>query len=426
MDHTLRSRVPAGLVDSGTASIASFLAALIATWTLDAAGLGVYAVFFSAYLFGSFLPRNLVLLPVEIAAVAHPPGKRGPMVARSVRIGLGPSFVGVAAIGIAALASLRVAGSDLLVPMIVTAGITTFVAPLRDHVRRMLHLAGRSWHAAAASVAMLLTVVGAVVLVLIEAPLIVVIPAAWIPFGAFGLANIVSLAVAFVLAVRGHEAPEEDLTLRGLARTGGWLTVSGLSARAAVFAASALITNLVGAEVMGFAEAARLAAQPLMVLGFGLDDVLSPQAMEAGLRRDPDVARPSVRLYFGLVSVISLVYLVVASFDWPLNPMAYLVPLAYAVPGLAAVSVLAVVADIITYPYRAQLMGGRQERALARMDVVTSAAPIVLAFTAPITASFARALGSMAQGVLQFLWYRGPLGRMYRERVGSKEATVGD
>jgi hypothetical protein len=62
------------------------------------------------------------------------------------------------------------------------------LTPLQEHVRRVLHLAGISWHAAAVSLVQL----GCVALALLLLARVQV-PAIWRPFGALTIGTVVSL-----------------------------------------------------------------------------------------------------------------------------------------------------------------------------------------------------------------------------------------
>ncbi len=61
-----------------------------------------------------------------------------------------------------------------------------------------------------------------------------------------------------------------------------------------------LIVELAGPEAMGFAEAARVAAQPILVLATGLSAVLGPRGMEAAIRRTRPQAQKVLRLFLTL------------------------------------------------------------------------------------------------------------------------------
>jgi hypothetical protein len=110
---------------------------------------------------------------------------------------------------------------------------------LQEHVRRVLHLAGMSWHAAVVS----LVQVGGVLMALAllgSAETHVI----WRPFGALTIGTVVALGQV---------------------------------------------------DVDPAATAARIVGQPIFVLAVGLSAVLNPRAMEAGAGRDRAAARHVAR-----------------------------------------------------------------------------------------------------------------------------------
>src|SRR5690606_5281466 len=135
-------------------------------------------------------------------------------------------------------------------PLTVTTAICTFLSPVQDHLRRMLHIGERSWLATAISVIQVaMTALAVVVAVRLE------VPAAWIPFGALAVANLVSLAVGGAmlgLSARSEPPDAPALQLSALVSSGKWLLVGGLLGPAIFFVASGLVTHLAGAEGLVF------------------------------------------------------------------------------------------------------------------------------------------------------------------------------
>lgn len=411
-------------MDSGSASLASFVAGLIAIWTLDPSGLGVYAVFFSAFLAGTYIPRHFVFVPVEMASVQFDREQRKTLVRRSIKVGLWPAVAGSLVIGIAVLASASFADPALLVQLSTTAAIATFLSPIQDHVRRLLHLSDRSWHAALVSVTQLAVVSAIALFALTPAHLLDIAPG-WIPFGALVLANTMSLIVGFVLAAgrpRGGVA-RADLSISSLSKPGRWLLLSALATKGSLFLAAALIGNLAGAEALGYAEAARVVAQPVMVLGIGLADVMSPRMMEAGHRSDLRDGAVGERLFLKVFWALGIAYLLFAATDWAGNVMAHLIPTAYEVAWLAAVSIVANLIVSAVYPYRLELLGGGKERPLALVDVASAAAPLVIAALSGFLLAFARPLGVAGQGAVQMFGYFRTTREMYSSDLGPADAT---
>lgn len=403
--------VPAGLIDAGMASLAHFLVGLSAVNLLEPADLGVYAVFFAAFMVSTIVPQFLVYTPAEVAAVSYPLADRLLQLPQSLRLGVLPTLVGAAAIVIAAIGTGGNTTVEVTLALAITAGVAIMISPAQDHVRRLLHIARRSWSAAAISVVQF-----AAVVVSIGVMVVVDVPAAWIPFGSLAIANVASVAVGLVLARPGSHAGEEPpLSFRGLVRSGRWLLTMALVPFGASFLGTLLIVELAGPEAMGYAEAARVAAQPILVLGTGLSAVLGPRGMEAASRRDRPSAQKALTLFLGLVAATGVVYLLVVGHPWIGNPMVYLVPPAYEVPGLVAVTIVAHVITAAAVQYTSELMGGRKEVELTKMSLIASPFVLVGSATASFTGAFARALGTILEGSVRYGAYGVARERMFHE-----------
>ena len=208
----LARKLPAGMVDTALASLATFAIGITAANLLEPRDLGVYAVFFTAFMFGTVLPRNLIFTPSEVTAVARPTAERMKLLTQSVRLGLILALIGASAVFIAAAITTSLTDPEVLTALIITTGIATVLSPIQDHIRKMFHIADHSWLAAMVSTVQVV-VAGATVGVMILAD----IPAPWIPFGALAVANAASLSVAWVLALRvGASGGEPRLHLRDL------------------------------------------------------------------------------------------------------------------------------------------------------------------------------------------------------------------
>jgi hypothetical protein len=295
----------------------------------------------------------------------------------------------------------------------VTSAIATFVSPIQDHVRRLLHLSDRSWYAAMVSVTQLV-IVGVVALAVMAPDQVIEIAPGWLPFGCLVVANLVSLAVGVIFSIYpGTAVGVIDFSYRSLGGPGKWLLLSGMTTKGTLLLATALIGHFAGNEALGYAEAARQVAQPVMVLGIGLADGMSSRLMEAGHHGDRGVGIESERHFSLFLWGLGLVYLLVVSFDWVGNPMARLIPQAYGVTGLVLISVVANLVACALYPYQVQLVGGRAERSMARVDVSSAVAPILVGvFSAPLHA-FARPLGLIANAAIQTVGYRRLTQKMY-------------
>lgn len=387
-NSALVARIPAGLADAAMASLATFLTGLVGVNALDDVTRGVYAIFFTAFLAGTVIPTQLALLPAETAAVSRPAEDRLNGMWKSSRIGLAVGPAALIPVALALAATLGRAEAIDIIALTITASVASVISPIQDHVRRMLHLAGRSWRAAATSGAQLAGVIVSLgVLYLFD------VPAVWIPLGSLAIANIGSVAFGLVGA---RSSPDDgvELVLTELARAGRWLLLMALGPRLSFFGASLIITVLAGPEAIGFAEAARIAAQPLYVLGLGLEAAVRPHAMTAAANKDRASARQHRQVFYPVVIGFTGLFVLWCGFDWIGNPFAYVVPSAYEVGGLVIVTALASGMRSALLPHMAELLGARAERRLAMVTLRATPLQVILAFTAVWTGAFARPLGS--------------------------------
>ncbi|MDJ0954380.1 MAG: hypothetical protein QNJ81_11945, partial [Acidimicrobiia bacterium] len=275
-------RLPAGVADAAFASLATFAAGLSAVNLFNDVDRGVYAIFFTAFGLGVVLPWNLILIPAEVNAVSFPVADRMRRARDTFRMGIPMAVLGALAIVVAALLSSSLTDSGVVWGLSITAAITTVLSPLQDHMRRLLHIAEMSWQAAAVSgVQFVGVVVSLGVMLAVDAPVAVM------PFGSLAIANALSLTTGLILGDVRHQKPlDTPLRFGTLAREGRWLLTQSIVPNVAHFAVAAIIAALAGAEALGYAEAARVVAQPVLVLATGLTAVLAPRAMEAGMNRD--------------------------------------------------------------------------------------------------------------------------------------------
>lgn len=412
----VRKALPAGLVDAAFASLATFFVGLFAARVLSLPLLGVYAVFFTAYITAPVVPTQLLFLPAEINVLAGPLASRPRVLRQTLLPGtILAVLAGVVALS-AALVGMRNADPQALIALAATAGVTTVVSPLQDHVRRVLHLSTMSYRAAAVSV-IHAAVTGAAVLGLVTAD----VPAPWIPFGALAVGNAVSTLVGIGLARATDSQPLPRLQRWHLLQAGRWLVVLGLLPPAAQFASNIIVHVLAGPATLGQFEAARVAAQPLFVMMNGLSAVLSPRLLEGGVRQRGDMARSAFVLFEFLLIAVGVAYLLVAAVEWPLNPVAYLLPRAYEVKGLLAVAIVGATLTGLAQPSRAELIGAGKARRLTMLEGVANALQCAAAATAPVTGAFSRAAGTVAAGLVSWVTFRRERKRLHR----SQQSTSG-
>ncbi len=406
----LRRAIPAGLVDSGFASLATLAVGLYAARVLDAVTLGVYALFVSAFLMATVVPGQLMFVPAEVEAVSHPVDRRLSLLGRSVFLG---SWVAAAGGGVGVVMAwlLAPAGADAGVVTALAATVLPLMvlSPLQDHVRRMLHVAQDSWAAAIVSVVQFLGVLVAVAAIDASGA-----GDHWVPFGALAVANAVSLTLGLGLARhRAQARASVQLRPAELMRAGRWYLLSALGPAAAGFASAALVAALAGAEDLGYAEAARVVGQALLVFAMGLQAVMGPRSMEAAAQRDRREADRLARIFTRLMLLVGVGFLVFLSVDWPGNPLSALIPQAYEVRALVAITAVANIAHALAIPAGAELMGGRQEARMAKIAVVGSIARVGVAGAAGLLRSAAIPLGFLGLGLVKLGGYVGARRGLY-------------
>ena len=386
---SLRRAAPAGLVDAACASLATFGVGLYAARTLAPATLGVYALFFSAFVAASVVPTHLAFVPAQVRSLQHPAARRTRLLVPSLRAAALPLFLSAIVAAVAPVAVTAGAGASTLVPLTVTAGLCTAVSPVQDQVRRMLHAAERSWSAAAVSGVQLSSVVLGVPVLAATG-----VAGTWVPFGVLSFANSVSLFAGIAMAHAGsRETQSVRLDAAELFRSGRWLTLGAAVPWGANFLAGAVVAQLAGAAALGYAEAARVASQPLLVLSTGLNTVIAPRLMAAAARGARDEVSRLRRPFTLLLFVAAGGYLLAFGWEWTLNPIARLLPLAYAVPGLLGLSIVAQLLAGHWMPYGAEMIGMRQERRLVRVAAMSSVCHCLVATLAWAIGPFAKPAG---------------------------------
>jgi O-antigen/teichoic acid export membrane protein len=416
----MRVRIANGLADASLASLATFAAALFAARTLDPVALGAYALVFAAFVVAAIVPTQLIFAPAEVIAVAQPAHARMPLVRRTLRLGAPVTIVAAAGIALWIVVAPPGLARTTTVPLTLTAILAAAVSPLQDHLRRMLHLAGESARAAVVS-----AVQAAVVIALIAAAVVAGISPPWVPFGALAAANVVSLATALVVSRERLHGPETIVLRAGaLLGAGRWLMVVGLLPTVTAFAAGALVAHLAGPDVLGLAEAARVAGQPILVLTIGLSAVLGPLSMRAAQDHDALAARRAARRFTTLTAAGGGAYLLIVGHAWSLNPMAALLPGAYAVSGLVALTVLANMAQAVAFPGRSEMLGAERNAALAGIEVAGNAMRLAVAAFAATLRAFAIPAGLLVLALVRFAWYTRALSEQYGSPIETLRSVV--
>ena len=388
----LKDSLPAGIVDAGFASLGTFVAGLAAVNLLSDVDRGVYAVFVAAFIVGTTFPHNLVYLPSQVYTVGRPMAERLEYLGRVISMGLGFSLLGSGAVLIAAIATASHTSTAVTLALTVTAVLNLAVSTAQDNLRRMLHISELHWSAASMSIVQFTTVV-----IVLVGMMLADIPVVWIPFGSLFIANIVSSILGLIKAGGfGHWDTPPGLRPRVLVRSGRWLLGQALIPTGAAFLASVVITNLAGAEAMGYAESARVVAQPVLVFATGLTAVLGPKVMASAMSRNNSSASTMLGRFLQLTVGAGILYLAFAGWATPWNPMQLIVPSAYVVGGLVAVTIAANVVFAAMFLRIEELMGARREVDLVKVALFASPLLIAVGFTAGTTGAFARPLGILA------------------------------
>ncbi|HVM18861.1 MAG TPA: hypothetical protein VM307_02755 [Egibacteraceae bacterium] len=396
----LTRAVPAGLVDAACASLATFVVGLYATLALSPAGLGVYALFFTAFLSAAVVPAHLLFTPAEIAALQSPPGRRLRLAEETLLRGLACALLAGAVAAAFATVAAPPAADAPIVPLVLASIATSVISPLQDHVRRTAHLGHRSWTAAGISLVQLVAVSAAL------AVLSRLATSAWVPFAALATANVFSVTVGVVWTRMQSTGRADRLGTRQLLSAGRWLLPLALFPAVALFVSGVLVTHFAGAEAFGYVEAARVLAQPIVVFGLGMMAVLSPRLMEAGRAGAAGRGAVLARGYEVAVAAAVVAYLLVAGVDWAGSPLPELVPPAYVVPGLLALTIVGHGASMLMQPYHAELLGAGRERDLLLPEGAGSALLCLVAVAAIAVGGYARPAGVIVQGLVTWWWLR--------------------
>jgi O-antigen/teichoic acid export membrane protein len=410
-----------GVLDAGLASLATFAVGLVAARFLEPTVLGGYALVFSVFVLACMVPAQLLFRPAEVIAASLPDADRLGLLRRTLRLGALATLLPALAVSLWTIVAPSDIPLDAMVALTVTGVASTFVSPIQDHVRRMLHMGNASWRAAAVS-AIQVSVAVAGSWSLIRAG----VPMWWVPFGALAAANILSLLAGWALAHGGMrgEGARVSLSVRQLTRSGRWLVVAALVPAATAVVVSTLVSHLAGPTALGYAEAARVIGQPPWVLAMGLTAVLGPRSIRAARKREFATAQRASRVFAALMLGCGVPYLAAVGFGWSWNPLVGLVPNAYAVGGLVALTIVANIVNGMEWPYRFELIGGGREKALVRVEAAGNAVRGAVAATAGVIGSFAPAVGLVALSAVRSLGYRSALRALYGDAAEATDRSA--
>jgi O-antigen/teichoic acid export membrane protein len=283
----------------------------------------------------------------------------------------------------------------------------------------MLHSSGKSWWAVGVSAVQLL-VASAAILIAVAIGL----PAAWIPLSALALANGLSLSAISIVLLRSRFR-SQGYRVGSLVEQGFPLLWSSLPSPLAGFVGTWLVGLLAGAEALGYAEAARIVAQPVLVLTLGLAATYEPRSMEFALGRRRLEARHVSRQFSRAVLLVAGVFVIWFGLDWRLNPFSLMTPTAYAIPGLVALSVVANASYSLYFPYRAELIAMRRTRRLFWIEAGGSIFHVAAASSAAWIGSFAQPTSFFCSGAFRSGFARAEAERGYQDAETVDRANGG-
>ncbi len=396
-----RNRIIAGVWDAGFASLATFAVALYAVRFLSADLLGAYALFFTAFGLAGFVSSTVYLLPTRIAAMEMEQPSRIAILPKTLLIGfLIGAFAGAFTplTGIFALRELSVRD---IAPLAITTALLVAVSPAQDHMRATFHLAGQSWRAAAVStvqVVMILTTI----IVLHTSPIV----HQWVPFGALVVANSVSLLFGLVLASDIRRLPKAVMPpTQALIQSGWVLLLAGIIPAVAQLIAGAAVASFGSVKDVGYAEAARVVASPILVAAIGISQALSPTIMEAGRDSNKPLASHARKSYLLALVPLAVVYGAVMSWSSFFNPMYHLVPAAYHLGGLVTISLAAALAVSSGYVPRMELLGAQEGKQLVGPSVLGSVAHLAIVVSmVGLVGAYVIPLGVLGNNMISAAW----------------------
>ena len=403
----LRS-LSAGLVDAGAQALATFAASVFAARVLSLPELGLFAIFFSARLLASHLPTQLILIPVEAKLVLLPTEERSDHLLRNFRLALPLAVLGAAAV---LLIQFIIPGSPetshVVSQLAYTAALVALLHPLQEHARRLLHLARE--HGSAATVS---TVRMVFAFLALFGGWVLGIEHSLLPFGALAIGDLCALLVALQLA-RSRRESAAIYTTKELLLSGKWLMVSAMLGPAAGLVVGLLVAALAGAAALGLAEAARVLAQPVLVLALGLSVVLRPSSMEAAVESDRQRAESLSRSLRRRVLFASLAYLGLVSLPESVNPLMALIPKAFEIPGLVQISVIAAVVNAGVLLQRSELIALERTRTLSFAEAAATFGRVAVAVPSALILYWAVPLGFLISGVTKWMKFTSILRNVY-------------
>ncbi len=407
---TRRLWLVAGVGDAGLASLATFVVGAYAVRVLDPTTLGAYALAFRAVFLCAVIPTQLLFVPSEVLVVAVPESERLQYLRQTLNLGVPPALLAAFLASAWSLFAPASIPTEVVLGLTVGAIVVAFVSPVQDHIRRLLHAGGRSGAAMTVSASHVAATLGA--LLVCHA---VGVPSWWIPLGVLAIGNTVSLALGVLLAATAGPGRDRtmDLGLVRIVQSGKWLVLVGLLEPGAGFVTSTLLSHLAGPAALGYAEAARVVAQPLIVLAWGLSSVLGPRLVAAAGKGELEAARRTSGRFGAIVWLVGGLFVVLFGYSWRGNPLSWFLPTAYAIGGLVLLTCLAHLADALVYPYRYEMLGARREPTLFRIELRANALRTLAVVAAREIHAFVLPLGLLLSALTRWIGLRQALRSAY-------------
>jgi O-antigen/teichoic acid export membrane protein len=374
------ARIGGGLIDAGAAAMATFLASAFAVRALVPDDLGAHALMFSAVMLIMVVPERLVFLPTLTASVGGAADTRLGYYREGLRLAL-PLLPLVAGFALVALLLPDELSQAERVALTFSGAAAAVFQAAQLFARQILHYADRSRAAIGASILRLGTTA-----VALAAFSQTGLPLVAVPLAALAAGN---AAAAGWAAFLRPPVPVARLPRREIYRRGSYLVASSAVPAAAGFITANLVIAFGGAALLGFAEAARVVAQPVFVGATGLSLVIYPRVMSAAVAGDSKAVSEARRVYLWLLWVGGLGYAALLALPGLGSVVESLLPNAFEIGGLIAVSVVAQIALATTRPYAAEALALGREPAILVSELPGALVIIGFGFAVPVVGAFA-------------------------------------
>ena len=384
-----RARSVTSALDAGIAALATFVVGVYAVRVLELESLGVYALVFSGVLLTSEIPNQLVFTPLLAEVARWDRVERASAARLGLVKGALPMLISAVLMCVVFLFLPRSLSTAETLILLISGGLAAASQAAQLYLRRLQYYSGYSVRSL---IAAFLRLVGSGAALLFLSGRF---PSVAVPLSSLAFGNLV--AIAFLILRTGGPPGR---TVHGVLSRGSFLLVSVVGMRGAVFLGSYVIFRLAGASALGYAEAARVVAQPVVVLGLGLLLTSEPLIVGHSLTSRLDRLVSVRRFHLLALAAGTIVYLTVAACACGWNPMFHLLPAAYVIPGLVVVAVAAASIQAAARPFRAELIAQRLEKKVLLSSAPAMVAILGISFLAADIGAFALPVGIFGGGLL--------------------------